>query len=149
MNIRHRYTGKVLYTSAEVGVRGTLIEAVASGANLGGANLGGAYLAGVLSGVPLIANLDAAILAAVEHSQTLGKAGMDMSTWHTCESTHCRAAWAIHLAGPEGYKLEEKYGPAMAGTLLYLKAGATQIPDWYESNDAALANIRERAGVQG
>ena len=124
-----------------------LADANLRGAYLAGAYLGDANLGDVLDGVPAIESIDAAILAAVEASQALGKDGLRMSTWHTCESTHCRAGWAIHLAGNEGYELEREYGPAMAGTLIYLKAGATRIPDWYASDDAAMADLRERAGA--
>ena len=133
-------TGAYL-TDADL-TRANLTRAYLTGANLTRANLTGA-----LDGVPLVENLDAAILAAVEASQLIGKAGLDMRHWHTCESTHCRAGWAIHLAGPEGYKLEERFGSSVAGALIYAKAGATLVPDFYASDDAALTDMRARAGV--
>jgi hypothetical protein len=43
---------------------------------------------------------------------------LDMGEWHTCETTHCVAGWAIHQAGPDGYALEAEVGPSAAGTVL-------------------------------
>jgi hypothetical protein len=43
---------------------------------------------------------------------------LDMSRWHTCGSTHCIAGWAIHQAGPDGYKLEKQVESAAAGAIL-------------------------------
>ena len=131
-----------------------LTDANLTDANLRDAYLRDAYLTGAnlrdakglpLDMVPLVENLDAQILAAVEASQALGKAGLNMEHWHTCESTHCRAGWAIHLAGKEGYALEERYGSPLAGALIYAKAGATRVPNFYATDEAAMADMRERA----
>ena len=67
------------------------------GAYLGGADLGGAYL----RDAPIVENIDAAILAAINAG---GK--LKMSDWHTCKTTHCRAGWAVTLAGDAGKELE-------------------------------------------
>ena len=43
-----------------------------------------------------------------------------MGSWHACETTHCRAGWAIHLAGKAGYDLEKKTrDPAIAGRMIF------------------------------
>ncbi len=158
MKITHRYSGATLWESPCSNLcnadlcNADLRNADLRGADLRDAYLGGAYLRDanlgeILDDVPLVENIDAAILIAVEQSQKLGKTGLDMSKWHTCESTHCRAGWAITLAGEQGRKLEDQYGPAVAGSLIYLRAGAERIPNWYASNDRALADMRERAGV--
>lgn len=55
------------------------------GAFLRDANLSFADLRG---GVPVVENVHAKILAAIEAGGTL-----DMWTWHTCATTHCRAGW--------------------------------------------------------
>ena len=44
--IRHRYTGAVLYTGGGETLRDVVVAAVKAGADLGGADLGGAYLRG-------------------------------------------------------------------------------------------------------
>jgi hypothetical protein len=87
--------------------------------------------------VPVVPQLDSQILALVDS----GKGTLDMGTWHRCETTHCRAGWAITLAGEAGRDLEKKYGPAVAGGKIY-RASTGRIPHFYAQNDAALADIR-------
>ena len=43
---------------------------------------------------------------------------LNMGDWHTCETTHCLAGWAVHLSGPAGYALEALVGPSTAGQIL-------------------------------
>jgi uncharacterized protein YjbI with pentapeptide repeats len=91
--------------------------------------------------VPVIPHLDAVILGAIETGGTL-----DMATWHLCATTHCRAGWAITLAGEAGRKMEEKYGPERAGGMIY-KASTGRIPHFFATNERALEDIRKCAGV--
>jgi hypothetical protein len=121
-------------------------------ADLNGAYLGGAYLGGVdLRGVDLrrvdlrgadllkIKNIDAAILAAIDAPGN----ELRMSSWHTCGTTHCRAGWAIHLAGDAGYKLEKVVGSAAAGALIYAASRPDKpVPDFIASDAVALADLR-------
>ena len=101
------------------------------------ANLSGAYA------IPVVENIDARILAAVQ-----GDVGsLEMSTWHTCETTHCRAGWAIHLAGAPGYALEKNLGANVAGALIYAASRPNQrIPDFFATNDDAMASLVADAG---
>ena len=92
--------------------------------------------------VPVIEAIDAKILQAVECG---GK--LEMGSWHACATTHCRAGWAITLAGDKGADLERHYGPAVAGRMIYL-ASAGYCPHFYASNEAAIESIRERAAEQ-
>ncbi len=93
--------------------------------------------------VPVIPDIDRRILSAIE-----GGAGtLDMSSWHTCETTHCRAGWAVALAGEAGRALEEQHGPHMAGWMLYT-AATGRVPHFFATNEAALADIREQAAAQ-
>ncbi len=168
IEIKSRYDAtKVLYTSTKAEtLRAAVIEAVAkgayltganlTGANLTGADLTGAYLTGTvltgadltgahLTGAPVVPNLHTKILAAI------GAGGaLDMSTWHTCETTHCRAGWAIALAGPEGAKLEAEVGPAMAGALITLAScpWMNRVPDFYSDNATARADIEAQAAKE-
>lgn len=75
---------------------------------------------------------------------------LDMGYWHTCETTHCRAGWVVHLAGPEGYALEAKYGTGVAAALIYMASDPSleRIPDWYVSDRAARADMKRLAGEQ-
>jgi uncharacterized protein YjbI with pentapeptide repeats len=110
------------------------------GANMIGANMRGANLTGVKidDDIPVVPNIDKAILAAVtEDGQSL-----DMGDWHTCSTTHCRAGWAIHLAGDAGYALAWKVGSAVAGTLIYLASRpGKNTPDFYCTNEEAMADL--------
>jgi hypothetical protein len=139
-----------------------------SGANLRGADLRDAYLRGadlsganlreILETVPLIPNIDAAILAAIEANKAKGTNGLDMGSWHGkegvdetnwCGTTHCRAGYAVCLAGKEGFDLEKQYGTPMTATLLYMKSTPdAALPSFYCTDDEAMADIRARAAAQ-
>jgi uncharacterized protein YjbI with pentapeptide repeats len=89
--------------------------------------------------IPVVANIDAAILAAIEAP---GNA-LDMSSWHTCKTTHCRAGWAITLAGEAGAALENELGPATAGALIYgISRPDKPVPDFCISTAAALFDLQ-------
>jgi hypothetical protein len=92
--------------------------------------------------VPVIEQIDAKILEAIE----LGGA-LDMSHWHTCETTHCRAGWAIHLAGEAGAKLEKERGPFHAGAMIY-RASTGRAPHFFARDADALEDIRRCAAEQ-
>jgi uncharacterized protein YjbI with pentapeptide repeats len=116
-----------------------------SGCDLSGCDLrGGVFTNAIFArtvGVtaPVIPHLDAAILAAINgHPERL-----DMGSWHSCETTHCRAGWAIQLAGLPGRMLEDRIGPAAAGALIYAASRPGQpIPNFHESQDGALADLQ-------
>ena len=126
-----------------------LTDAVLTGAVLTGAVLTGAVLTGaVLTGAvgvtaPIIPNIDDTILSAIESPNH----SLEMRSWHTCETTHCRAGWAIHLAGEAGKMLEERIGSAAAGALIY-HASAGYVPNFYAGNADALEDIRTHAAQQ-
>jgi uncharacterized protein YjbI with pentapeptide repeats len=122
-----------------------LCDADLSGANLRGADLRGADLRGVkgLPDAPVVERLDSKILARVEADP----GALDMKTWHTCETTHCRAGWAITLAGEAGADLEKRVGSQLAGLLIY-RASTGRVPDFFATNEAALADIRACAAKE-
>lgn len=121
--------------------RASLKGAILTGAYLRGADLTGADLTGVvgLPDAPMVPDLDQRMAEACAPDGAL-----DMSDWHTCETTHCRAGWAIHLAGAAGAALEAKVGPAVAGALIYW-ASTGRIPDFFADTDNAAADIAARA----
>ena len=108
-------------------------------ADLRWADLSGADLRGAI-GLPDIQKfaLDAAVAAACAAPNSL-----EMGSWHTCETTHCRAGWAVVLH-PQGRELEEKYGTSASGALIY-NACSGYVPDFYASNEDAMKDIVERA----
>ena len=87
--------------------------------------------------VPVVENLDAKILAAV----TDGNGALEMSTWHTCDTTHCRGGWAIHHAGAAGKALEDEVGVERAARMIYI-ASTGRAPHFFASNERALEDIR-------
>ncbi len=114
-----------------------LRDANLSGANLSGANLSYAYLSranlyGAL-GLPIVEDakerLKAVAVAALADDDAL-----DMTDWHTCETTHCIAGWAIHQAGELGETLERDLGPANAGLMLL---GVEAHSHFFDNDDKA------------
>ena len=151
-----------------------LCDAGLSGANLRGAylrgaNLRGAYLCdanlrgGDLRGgdligtdlrgatlpdfVPMVEGIDAKVASAVGDGMQL-----EMGNWHgqnACGTTHCRAGWAVVIAGKAGEALEERLGTELAGTLIYAKSRPGKpVPDFYCDNEKALASIRADAAEE-
>lgn len=93
-----------------------------------------------LPDAPKVENLDAKILFAIEQDGCR----LDMRDWHTCDTTHCRAGWAVVLAGRSGRALESMLGTNAAGALIY-QASAGYVPSFFDSNDAALEDMRKHA----
>jgi hypothetical protein len=120
-----------------------------AGANLAGADLAGANLAGAdLAAdprVPRISNIHRTVYAAASASGAL-----NMSRWHTCETTHCRAGWIVTLAGPAGAALEYAFGPNVAAALIYKASDPSmeRVPNWLESNEEALADMKRLADLE-
>jgi hypothetical protein len=136
--------------------RANLAGANLAGANLAGANLARADLAGANladalkideADIPIVPNIDATILKAIEAG---GK--LDMGQWHgdeACGTTHCRAGWAVHLAGEKGYDLEKRVGPQMAGTLIYhASRPGKPTPHFFSTNERALEDLRKCAAEE-
>ena len=117
-----------------VGVSGA--RADLTGADLAGANITGAI---GLPDAPTVPDLDRKILEASEDG-----ARLEMGSWH-CGTTHCRAGWAIALAGAEGAELEKTLGASAAGALIYFRSTG-RVPDFFASTAVALADIRKCAG---
>jgi hypothetical protein len=90
--------------------------------------------------IPAIDNIDARILAAIS-----GGGSLDMAEWHTCDTTHCRAGWAVHLAGAAGYALEERTTPYLAGRLIYEASRPGEAPDFFASDEDAMEDLRAAA----
>jgi len=157
---------KVLFEREGYSLREVVLAGVSSGANLSGANLRGADLSGAnlrgadlsganlrganlrdadLRGVPSIENIHQKVYAAASAPNAL-----DMSDWHTCDTTHCRAGWVVTLAGQDAKALEEKIGTGPAATLIYLKSDPNigNIPDFHCSYDAAMEDMKRLADLE-
>ncbi len=69
-----------------------------------------------------------------------------MKTWHTCETTHCRAGWIVHLAGKEGYDLQNKTSAEFAAKQIYKASGYRINPcRFYDSNEEEMEDMRRLA----
>jgi hypothetical protein len=86
--------------------------------------------------VPIVPLLDSTICRIVNS----GEGKLEMGDWHSCETTHCRAGWAVHLAGEAGYALEAKYDSERAGGMIY-RASTGRWPDFFAGNETALKDI--------
>jgi hypothetical protein len=112
-------------------------------ANISEANLGHAK---GLPVAPVVPRLHAQIVERIDS----GAASLDMDIWHTCETTHCRAGWAVHLAGPEGYALEEQLGTNAAGALIIIASTPAlegRVPNLFAETEDAMEDIRRLAAL--
>ena len=123
-----------------------LSGAVLSGAVLRDAVLRDADLSGaVLSGVPVIPDIHQTVHAAASQANAL-----DMETWHSCETTHCRAGWVVTLAGDAGRAMEFCMGTPAAAALIYMASDPKldRIPNFYATNADALADMKRLAKAE-
>ena len=87
--------------------------------------------------VPIVPLIDVQIADAIAAG-----AGLDMEFWHYCGTSHCRAGWAIILAGAAGAELEQAVGPEVAGFAIYQASRpGVPAPDFFASRKAALSDI--------
>jgi hypothetical protein len=91
--------------------------------------------------IPVIENIHQRVYAAASNPTAL-----DMSDWHTCSNTHCRAGWVVHLTGDAGYALERFHNTPLAAQLIYRASGSPINPDrFYDNNEDALADMKRLA----
>ena len=105
-------------------------------ADLSRAGLRGADLSGAL-GLPVAADAPERLRAVA--TAALHDGALVMGAWHTCETTHCIAGWAIHQAGEPGRLLEATLGSQVAGLLLL---GIEAHAHFYDSNEKATEYLR-------
>lgn len=108
-------------------------------ARMSGVDLRGATLP---EGVPVVPGIDRAILDEVQAGGSL-----EMHYYHglgmdQCGSSHCRAGWAIFLAGEPGRLLEQKFKSSVAGALIYAASRPDKpVPDFHCSDLDAMADL--------
>ncbi len=92
--------------------------------------------------VPIVENLHQRVYAAASAPDAL-----NMETWHTCDTTHCRAGWIVQLAGAPGHELERRTSPDFAAMQIVKASSAIPIapPRFYESDEVALADMKRCA----
>jgi hypothetical protein len=94
--------------------------------------------------VPVIPDIHRAVYEAASQPKAL-----NMNDVHTCDTTHCRAGWVVHLAGEAGYALEKQTSWLFAAQQIY-KASGYQINPcrFYDSNDDAMNDMKRLAEAQ-
>ena len=92
---------------------------------------------------PIIENIHHKLLQAV----TATKTALDMSTWHTCGTTHCRAGWIVKLAGEEGQKLEKETSTLFAAMMIYKASSPLRLSParFFDSDKEAMEDIKRCA----
>jgi hypothetical protein len=92
--------------------------------------------------VPVIENIHQKIYEAANKPGCLQMSGV-----HTCETTHCRAGWAVHLAGEDGYRLERRHGWLFAAMQIYKASSPIRVgpQQFYGANEASLADMKRCA----
>jgi len=117
--------------------------------------------------VPAVPNLDAVMLQTLIRHAKAGTNGLWMTQWHEpikteygetsgeeineenwCKTTHCRAGYAVCLAGKEGWNLERRLDPEDAGIMIYFKSVGHH-PNFYAGTEDALYDIIKHAVKQG
>jgi len=75
---------------------------------------------------------------------------LDMSSWHTCETTHCRAGWVVHLAGEAGYALEKQTSTIFAAMMIYKKSSDIQVSPvrFFETSELAMEDMKRCAELE-
>ena len=123
-----------------------LSGAVLRGADLSGADLRGAVLSGdVLVDCPVkIPDIHKAVYAAAS-----APGALNMRDWH-CGTAHCRAGWVVTLAGDAGKALEWAMGTPAAAAMIYMASDPAleKVPNFYDTNEGALADMARLAGVE-
>jgi hypothetical protein len=107
-------------------------------ANLRGADLRGAdlrhanFMGANLDGALIDYQIEEGLLLKVAHA-ALQDGALNMSDWHTCDTTHCIVGWAEHLS-EKTRALAETHGHEVAGLLTL---GAEAHKYFFASNEEA------------
>lgn len=89
--------------------------------------------------IPVIENIHQKVLEAV----TTGGGKLEMGSVHVCETTHCRAGWAVALAGKEGFDLEKQTDWGFAAMQIYKASSPIRVSPtrFFENNEVAMKDI--------
>jgi hypothetical protein len=93
----------------------------------------------IINNIPVIENIHQAVHKAI----TADGNALDMSQWHTCETTHCRAGWVVHLAGHRGKLLESMTSTEYAAMMIYKASSEIKVAPtrFYGTNEVSMADI--------
>jgi hypothetical protein len=73
-----------------------------------------------------------------------------MDRWHTCDTTHCRAGWVVHLAGEAGKRLEQHTSTLFAALQIYNVSSPIEVSPvkFFEDNATALEDMKKCAELE-
>ncbi len=114
----------------------SLVGASLDGADLRGASLDGADLRDA-TGIAIASDAPQRLKAAA--AAALRDNALEMSTWHSCNATHCLGGWLIHQAGEVGKLLEAAVGSSVAALML---GGIEAHSHFCDTNEAATEWLR-------
>ena len=91
---------------------------------------------------PIIKNIHQRVYAAASQPDAL-----NMSDWHTCETTHCRAGWVVHLAGDAGRELEKFFDTCLAAQIIYRESSPLKVSvnRFFDTNESAMEDMKRLA----
>lgn len=137
IEVRNRWTGEVQFT-AEIEATPEMTPRFKLGLAVRWGYKSGADLRGCPVKIP---DIHKAIFDAASQPGAL-----DMGAWH-CGTAHCRAGWAVALAGEGGKALEWAMGTPAAAAMIYMASDPAleKIPNFYDTNEGALADMARLA----
>jgi hypothetical protein len=94
--------------------------------------------------IPVIDNIHQKVFAAIAGGK------LEMATWHTCGTTHCRGGWVIVIAGEAGKGLENQTSSEFAAMMIYKASSVIKVSPvrFYESNEVAMKDIERCAAEE-
>ena len=95
--------------------------------------------------VPIVSDLHQQVLAAREQPGAL-----NMSTWHKCSTTHCRAGWIVTLAGAAGKELEDATSTLFAAMQICRVSSTVKVSPsrFFETDSVAMEDIKRCAAAE-
>lgn len=118
----------------------------------GASNMCGKWISSVIpqylfSQVPTVEDLNEKVLNAI----SVGGGDLEMTRWHTCQTTHCYAGWIVDLAGEAGYATETQVGPEFAAMMIHHKSTGGYIDPaiFYGDPDAVFDFLRDQVTEKG
>lgn len=100
----------------------------------------------IMGNYPIVENIHQKVYEAANTPK-----GLNMNTFHSCETTHCRAGWAIHLAGEKGYELERHTNSVFAAMMIF-QASSPSVEvapvRFFEDNKTALEDMKRCAELE-
>lgn len=95
--------------------------------------------------IPVIDNIHQKVLSAVSIDRAL-----DMTKWHFCETTHCRAGWVEVLAGERGKKLAEQTSTLFAAMQIYKASSPIKVSPvrFFDSANKAMEDMKRCANEE-